>query len=131
AVLVLGWLAEPSARRRIAPGLIACAAVVLLGVVVAVPSHLPPARQFAPFANSLLRWTAWPTEADGILAVLPWMPILALSVAALRRPSAIAPVARTLLGIGGWVAMQAVAIAYGRAQATDISSRYMDLLALG
>jgi hypothetical protein len=130
--LALGWLAAPAARREGVPGLVACLAIVALGLGMAIPSRLPNGVQFDPTWHVFRLWMAWPASPGGLSAVLTWLPVLALTAATLGNPLRSASIDRTLVAIGVWVALNGAAVAYGRAaMAEALANRYLDIVALG
>lgn len=130
--LALGWLAEPMNRRGVVPGLVACLAVVMLGMGIALPSHVSGPVQFEPIWRSFREWMAWPASASALSAIVIWVPMLVLTVASLRPSGSSAPIDRTLIAIGVWVGLNGAAVAYGRAfLGIPLASRYFDILSLG
>jgi hypothetical protein len=114
-------------------------------VVISLHFHEVPAHHRAFRAGSFLLWItswgrclAWPFNRP-ILCLVIYAPLLFLAVHHFRRRGTERGATQSdalnqfLLGIGGWVILQAASIAYARASQIMeiISSRYLDIMGLG
>lgn len=130
--LGLGWLASPADRRDLAPGIVACLAVVMLGLAIAPPPHMSGGVQPADVWQRFRQWMAWPTDAGLLSPFVTWAPMLALVVTGLRHPARSTPIDRTLAALGVWVVLHGAAVSYARATlGADLAPRYFDILSLG
>lgn len=136
SLVIAGWRAwrEPERRRA---HLIGCelSLAIIVAAAVFVPSQTAPmsvmdADSVRLWLDVWLRQLAWPVPHPAA-ALLIWLPFAWFSIRLLRRRRA-PSVDWFILGVGGWVLLQAAAIAYGRAaETTGFVSRYTDHLAPG
>jgi hypothetical protein len=90
------------------------------------------AQGAADFAAALGKSLAWPLVEDPMLAPLLYAPLLVLAVRVFCAPSPPSRGEAFVLALGGWVVLEAAAMAYARGSGGEPPvSRYMDLLALG
>jgi hypothetical protein len=110
------------------------AGVGYLALPPPMPLHDPlKAASTTDFVAAFGHNTAFPWIDVPRVALLLWLPVAALAVRTLRRPSlATATVDRTALALAGWVLLQAGALAYFRgAGGAAPASRYLDILSFG
>ena len=144
AVLLVLGLRFVTGRARLhdslATGAVCVAIVaVALALRVSVPDHDPlRARSAEEFISVFARALAWPLGHHAAMSLIICAPIGLLAIAYVRRKAIPLPShdtgAETLLAVAGWVALQSAAVAYARGGGIGphmISSRYMDILALG
>lgn len=112
--------------------------LVLFGVGYAVSSPPLPGhevlrvRTVSELFTAAGRSLAWPWIFRPGLAVIGWLPMILVTGGILRRRFQSTALERFTLALGGWVAMHAVALAYGRGAGGGIpATRYMDFLSLG
>jgi hypothetical protein len=114
--------------------LAALAALFVVGYLVTpvVPVNASlKASSPADFAYALLKGLSWPLKGSLPRAMVLYAPALVYTFVLLRhRRRDASPAEWFLLGLLAWVFGQALATAYGRA-AVVLSSRYLDLLAIG
>lgn len=90
----------------------------------------------AAFVAALGRCLAWPHVGQPVLALALYAPFVVLAASYVQSGRGWGEGERRraegLLVLGGWVVLQAAALAYGRGgHGAPVRSRYMDLLALG
>jgi hypothetical protein len=110
--------------------------VFAIGYVVASPPlahHMVyQVKTATEFFTALGRSLAWPRVGRPELAVLGWLPMVLVAAGVLRRRLQSTELERFTLGVGAWVALHAVALAYGRGAGGAMpATRYMDFLSLG
>lgn len=127
---MLKLLRQPRDWRRRMPTLTVCAAVVIAGLLLQghVPRHARlKAHTLAAFLSSLGANLAWPSITKPWLAPLSLLPLALLGWLYFRsrRKSLLAE--EMVLGVGLWVFLQAVSIAYARGVNGDFPAwRYTD-----
>lgn len=139
-LILLRVLTKRATLRQI--GIVAAIAVTIsfLGWLLRAPAvrhHIGfAAPSFTSWILLFARCVAWPFCDFPPLALVMYLPLIALGITYLKRRGAgddmFAANAGPLLGIGIWVVLQAAAISYGRAgHEARVVSRYMDVLAVG
>ena len=91
------------------------------------------AQTVSDFFVSLGHNLAWPwTLTSPLVSIVMWLPLAALLVAIASRRGRASDLERFVVGMGIWVALQGVAVAYARgARGALTEGRYMDFLSLG
>jgi len=140
-LLVMRALSRKTIDRGSAGLAIICVLVVGLSLYFrnAVPYHESiKASDFRGWLHVFARCLAWPLSDAPFLSLLIYAPTMGLVAQQIRirqtsPPTAQAAAAEFLIGIAGWVVLQAAAIAYTRGgSAVDMPvSRYMDMLGIG
>lgn len=110
-----------------------CAVLVATGWACkySVPGHeVLKAQSAGEFLRAVMHQLCWPG-----LRFFPWslvlaIPSLAFFLQSVRQRS-LASTEGVRLALACWVALQILAIAYSRANANPVASRYLDVLALG
>lgn len=127
--------------RSTVPTLLVCTAIIGASLVarehVVAHDHLK-AASLAVWLQVFAKCLAWPFATPALALVL-YLPLGAAFYLYLRQQPSSSQAAAAdralepLLALGGWAIVQAAAIAYARGnwEINGISSRYMDLLALG
>jgi hypothetical protein len=127
-------------------GLVELLALAVLGVVTAAMVRSTPvlegdaplrAHSIGQFVRALLQIASWPplpgrqpAIIDLLRAALINAPALLVSIHVIRLRPSLADRRWLLLALAGWAALQAAAIAYGRATGHPTSSRYLDVFAI-
>ena len=125
------------AKELAALGVLAALTAAMIAGTPVLPDPLPYRAQSAgQFVQALLKILGWPLVHSAAVAVfalgavLVHLPTLATCVRVwARRPPCSDPRWR-LIALAVWFALQAAAIAYGRA-ANPMSARYLDVFAVG
>ena len=135
-VVALRLWNRPPDWRNVTMTLAVAAGVLALGVAIASPplAHHAAlrARTLVEFVGALGRNLAWPWVNHPLLSVVLWMPAAVLFAMHLHRTAGTTVLDQWIVGLGLWVAMQTVAVAYGRgAGAPPPQPRYQDFLSLG
>lgn len=135
-VAVLHLANDPRRWREFLITLPCAAAVLGLGTKLA-SAPLPPHEVFrahtaAEFSGALANNLAWPWIENPELAILMWLPACLLLLEVAQRRGKTKEFERLIVGLGGWVVLNAAAIAYGRGAGAALpATRYMDFLSLG
>ncbi|MFG1461472.1 hypothetical protein V5F77_01110 [Xanthobacter sp. DSM 24535] len=104
---------------------------VLLALVPSLPQHASlKAQSLLQFLEALQSVASWPLPPSPITPLLLYAPLIWLTVRVLMEKRPISDPAWLCIGIGGWVAMQGLSLAYGRAQGVG-ASRYLDMTSVG
>ncbi|HEY5229178.1 MAG TPA: hypothetical protein VIJ19_11595 [Opitutaceae bacterium] len=122
--------------RHVAPALVVCGMALAIGLMsqVDVPGHASlRAKGAQDLLLTLVRSLEWPARDTPVIAAVIWLPWAWLTVLVLWRSKSMdRPVARLLVGLGGWVFLQLLASAYARGAGGPLpASRYIDTLATG
>jgi hypothetical protein len=122
--------------RRDVAGLAIGMAILGVGAVLASPPIAGHeelrAHGILQFFRALATNLAWPWVGDRRAAFVMWLPLGLLLIPLLRRPSRVTVHHRLIVGVGAWVVLNGVAVAYGRGAGAPVpASRYMDFLSLG
>ncbi len=132
-VAALRWRGgDPGARRAAAGLLLAGLATLVPGLllVVSVPGHAAiQAHGLVDLLAAAAARLAWPNSDTPWLALVAWLPLAGLLIRALLHRGPTPPGDWFLLGLGAWLILQAVAMAYGR-QGAGIASRHAVILAV-
>ena len=133
---VLNVMNEPRRWRNALATLVVAIGVLALGVATASPpiaAHAPlRAHNAKEFLTAFATNIAWPWIETPVAAIAVWLPVIVLMIALVRRRLRTTPFDRLLVGLAAWVALNAVAVAFGRGSGGAAPvSRYMDLLSLG
>ena len=131
AVLMLEILKNPGRWRRCLPTLIACAVLIVAGLLFENRDfrELNMAHSASDFFSCLGRNLSWPTGLYPWLAPLNLFPLLLLAWVYFRSPEKGQPAERMILGIGIWTILQSLATAVMRgAGGLPPAFRYMDTL---
>jgi hypothetical protein len=133
---LLSVMNEPRRWRNALATLIVATGVLALGVATASPpiaAHAPlRAHSAKDFLTAFTTNVAWPWIETPVAGIAVWLPIVVLLIALARRRLRTTPLDRLLVGLSAWVALNAVAVAFGRGSGGAASaSRYMDLLSIG
>jgi hypothetical protein len=132
-LMILRALKQRRIERRDLITLVSCLAVIGLGMALGdtTDSDRPlRAHTLMEFASALVRNLTWPFfDAPG-MACLILLPLVALLALYFRQNFQESRAAELLLGLGLWSVLQAVGLAYGRANygGTFPVSRYLDVL---
>jgi hypothetical protein len=111
-------------RNAAGIGVLLAAAAAMVAFTPSIPGHAHlKAQGVVHFLDALFRVSIAPTPVAPLLHI----PLLMLAWRMMARPAAASRADWLILALGGWVFMQMVSLAYGRATGTT-SSRYMDLL---
>lgn len=102
--------------------------VVLLALVPQPPYHASlKAQSIEQYLLALQSIASWPLKSMPLVPFLLYLPLAWLAVRVLRERRPLSDPAWLCIGIGGWIAMQEILLAYGRAP--DVrASRYLDLI---
>ncbi|HQS50111.1 hypothetical protein V5G24_02470 [Xanthobacter sp. VTT E-85241] len=104
---------------------------VLLALVPTIPDHAPlKAQSLAQYLSALQLIASWPMPSAPFAPLLLNAPLLWLFIRVMQEKRPLRDPAWLCIAIGGWVAMQAVTLAYGRAVGIE-ASRYLDLISVG
>jgi hypothetical protein len=120
----------------LALAMLAAVTIVMVWYTPVLAYHAPlKAHSVGQFLHALMAIAAWPlmTSATVLLilsAILIHAPAWLTTIDVVTRRPAVGDRRWLLVALTGWVALQAAAIAYGRA-AGPTASRYLDLLAIG
>jgi hypothetical protein len=114
----------------------AAAGVLAVGFVLTSPplAHhdVFKSHTIDKFGRALAHALAWPWVDRPVLAIAMWLPLAAALTLGLLRRGQIAPLERLAAGLGLWVVLNAVALAYGRGAGGALPAiRYLDILSLG
>lgn len=127
---MLKLLKQPRQWRRHLPTFGVCAAVVIAGLLLQgyVPRHaMLKAHTPGAFLSSLGANLAWPSMRKPWLAPLNLLPLGLLGWLYFRSREKSLPAEEMVLGVGVWVFLQAVSVAYARGVNGDYPAwRYMD-----
>ncbi len=132
-LMILRAIKHRRIERRNLITLASCLAVIGLGVALGVTTEIDRplrAHTLMEFASALVRNLTWLYfDAPG-MASFVFLPLVVLMVLYFRQNFQESRPAELLLGLGLWSALQAVALAYGRANYGGIFpvSRYLDIL---
>ena len=130
---LLRWQRVPGVRQPLMLLIASMMLVGLIGVLLVpkVPFHDNlHARDIADFLNTAVMTFAWPLPAHWYCALALWAPCLIGIPYLLRRP--MTRIDNAAIALAVWVALQGIAMAYGRAHAgADVVPRYFDVLWLG
>ncbi len=125
AVQIVLRARRASFSEWLAVAMLLVVAAIMMVSVPNLPGHAPlKAHSLQQFADALLRIASAPIPMVGLLLHLP---LVFFAVRVLRHPDRATPRHWLLLALAGWIAMQMVSIAYGRAIGTT-ESRYLDLM---
>jgi len=100
----------------------------------AMPGHAAlHAQGLGEFIAALTVALSWPFSGRWTCCgILVWIPFLICAIRLLLRRAAAEPIDIAAVVAGGWVAVQAFAMAYARGHSmTSVPSRYVDILAIG
>ncbi|MFG1425471.1 hypothetical protein [Roseixanthobacter glucoisosaccharinicivorans] len=102
--------------------------LVLLALVPQPPYHAAlKAQSIGQFFLALQSVASWPLKSMPFAPFLLNAPLVWLAVCVLRERRPLSDPAWLCIGIGGWIGMQEILLAYGRAP--DVrASRYLDLM---
>jgi hypothetical protein len=141
ALYILRWLKQP---KRVSPSdlvtALICFAAISVGWITKtnVPGHdALKATSLMDWLMALLRCLAWPWHTMWGLAVVMQLPVAFLLIVYVFQSRArweekTRVRIEMLLGVAFWFAGQTAAVAYARgAPSEPLSSRYMDILAIG
>lgn len=134
-----GVLAWRTWRRELPSSWLVLAAL-LFGISVLGYVLVPPtphhaglkAQSVGELAHALFVVLAWPFPTRFPLGIVLWLSPLLWAASLLFRQESPPRLVVFAVAISAWVALQALAMAYSRGHgAAPVSSRYMDLLAIG
>jgi hypothetical protein len=131
-------LAQMLAGRRRGLGeflALAAQAALFVGMAMDIPvlpGHAPlKAHSFTQFATAFFSAAGWPLSLPPILAsVINYAPVSFIAILTLRERPPKDDYRWFVVGMGGWVILQFVSLAYGRAVGT-LASRYLDIMVFG
>ncbi len=130
AMSLLFWLKNRERPRHLITFAV-CVVIAVAGLCLKpnIPEHkIFQAHSPADFLTSLGKNLAWPWVLLPLYAPVNLFPAVALAWMSLRSHSEPSPAERLLLGVGLWVALQCLAVAYSRgAGGANPAWRYMDV----
>ncbi|MEP9366142.1 hypothetical protein [Xanthobacter sp. VNH20] len=101
---------------------------VLLALVPQLPYHEPlKAHSIGQFFRALQEITSWPLPSVPLAPFLVHAPMVWFTVRVVQERRPLSDPAWLCIGIAGWIGMQELSLAYGRAPAV-LGSRYFDLI---
>jgi hypothetical protein len=135
-ISVMQAATDRSRARSAAVNLVIAIAVFGAGYAVSAPPlphhEVYRVRTAADFLTALGRSLAWPWVGRPEMALIGWLPLVLIGVTALWRRLETTGLERFTIGIGVWVGLHAVALAYGRGAGGPMpAGRYMDFLSIG
>ncbi|MFG1421196.1 hypothetical protein [Roseixanthobacter liquoris] len=101
---------------------------LLLALVPQPPYHASlKAQSIGQYFQALKSIASWPLPPMSLAPFLIYAPLAWLTVRVLRERRPLSDPAWLCIGIGGWVGLQEILLAYGRAPDTR-ASRYLDMI---
>lgn len=132
AIVFLEILKRRDNFRRYRPTLAACAALIIIGLLMKAPGTAQKvlhAHSVQAFLMSLGNNLSWPTGLLPWLAPLNLLPLLILAWVYFRSTEKNLNVERVVLGLGVWIVLQSIATAMMRGfDGGPPAYRYMDTL---
>lgn len=132
---ILKWIGARQSWRELVANLVVGGSLVALSLATRpppVPGHAQLAVQtVGAFAVAVAHYLSWPRVYDWWPSLVMWVPVAWLLISVILRRGATTVVERLVIGLVIWVALHAVAIAYGRGASPVPSPRYLDYLSLG
>jgi hypothetical protein len=125
-------------RELLALAILAGLTVVMVLYTPVVAAHAPlKAHSVGQFLRALIEIMGWPATTGItfigtviVCAILTYAPACLMSIDVIRHHPPLADRRWLSVALVGWVALQAAAVAYGRA-VNGTTSRYLDVLAVG
>lgn len=125
-------------RELLALGILAAMTVAMVLYTPVLAYHAPlKAHSVGQFLRALLEIMSWPATTGitfivtvTVCAILTQAPAWLTSIDVIRKRPPLTDRRWLLVTLVGWVVLQAVAVAYGRAEAVT-SPRYLDTFAVG
>lgn len=130
---------EGSRREWLGAALLLAGFAVALLMTPTIEGHAPlKAQSVSQFLHAFFRLSGWPLGglagwrfgSNIALAMVVYIPVVALMVSCFRFRPAPNSIVWPILGMGSWVGLQLAAIAYGRAVGIE-APRYLDIVAVG
>ncbi len=131
--LIRKWPQRQELARKLWPTAVACAVIVVVGLLlsVRVDQHVPlQAHSVGEFVGAFAANLAFPYLRIPAWSFLSWLPFAIFLGLYLTGRVKDGSAERLILGMGLWVFLQAVAMAFSRAQ-LGVQSRYTDILSFG
>lgn len=134
------WLVDRKHRESYLISIVALGVLLLIEIALFSDSvgHAALRHQAAAahgfwnlFFELLGKYLAFPFTRLPYISIVIYLPILLLSLTVIFQRRAPNPLELFSLTLGGWVILQTTAMVYGRLWIPEVSSRYMDILALG
>lgn len=105
--------------------------VATFGLIPEIVGHNSLKAQGAlEFITALSRVLSWPATGVSPLFLIIHAPLLLLATSIVRQRPPITDWRWLIIGIGGWLALQFMSMAYGRA-GSPVASRYLDTITIG